>query len=80
MAIVYGFGGLRLKEDGIHFAPTLPKQWNGYRFKINYEGSQIQVEVNREGTTFLLLDGEPKQIRIYEEICELKDRLRVENV
>ena len=80
MAIVYGFGGLRLKEDGIHFAPRLPKQWNGYRFKINYEGSQIQVEVNREGTTFLLLDGEPKQIRIYEEICELKDRLRVENV
>jgi len=65
MAIVYGFAGLRLKESGIYFAPSLPDQWEGYRFKINYENSQIQVDVNRNKTTFRLMHGDAREINVY---------------
>lgn len=77
MAIVYGFGGLRLKENGIYFAPSLPKQWSGYKFKINYEDSQIQVEVKPEESIFTLVKGSAKTISVYGEAYELKDTLRI---
>lgn len=75
MAIVYGFGGFRLKESGAWFAPALPKQWEGYRFKLIYEGSHIQVEVNREGCRFTLESGHPVEIHVYGKACVLQDSL-----
>ena len=77
MAIIYGFAGLRIKEDGLHFAPLIPKQWKEYRFKINYEDSQIFVEINSEESKFSLLKGSPKQVVIRGKRYELKDTLVV---
>lgn len=75
MAIVYGFGGLRLKETGICFAPTLPSAWTGYRFRVFYRNSQIGVEVRKGESTFTLLNGEPQDIYVYGEKFVLADRL-----
>ena len=77
MAIVYGFGGLRLKETGLYFEPSLPKQWTGYKFKIKYEGSQIQVEIDGNGSTFRLVKGEPKKVFIYGEEYLIEDSVNV---
>lgn len=65
MAIVYGFADLRIKERGISFAPTLPSQWEGYRFKIQYENSHIQVDVTRQTTKFTLVKGNQVKINLY---------------
>ncbi|HOO27560.1 MAG TPA: glycosyl hydrolase family 65 protein [Lachnospiraceae bacterium] len=75
MAIVYGFAGLRLKEDGIHFAPSLPAQWSGCRFKINYQGSQIYVDIKKEEVTFELMHGEKQQIHVFDKTYELTDKI-----
>ena len=32
MSIVYGFGGLRIKEDGISLHPIMPREWKKLRF------------------------------------------------
>lgn len=77
MAIVYGFGGLRLKESGLHFEPSLPKQWNGYCFQVEYENSHIRVSINKENITFSLRKGESKNIIVYgKEYC-LNDQLQI---
>lgn len=73
MAIVYGFGGFRLKESGIWFAPALPKQWDGYRFKLIYGGSHIHVEVNRRECRFTLESGRPVEIHVYGNTLMLED-------
>mgnify|MGYP002224242899 FL=1 len=65
MAVVYGFGGLRLKESGICFAPVLPDKWKSYTFKISYRGSHIQVCVEKEKTVFTLEKGEPREITVF---------------
>ena len=65
MAIVYGFGGLRIKEDGLHIAPSLPAPWTEYDFKVRYEDSQIQVTVERQGCKITLLNGTKKKIYLY---------------
>jgi len=79
MAIVYGFGGLRIRENGIYFAPVIPKCWDEYRFKINYEGSQILVEVKSTQSRFTLVKGRPKKIYVYDRMYELKDCIIVQS-
>lgn len=77
MAIVYGFAGLRIKEDGIFFAPVLPKCWEEYCFQINYEDSRIKVEVKAEEIIFTLISGRAKQLHVYQEVVELTGRAAV---
>ncbi len=77
MSIVYGFGGFRLKESGIHFAPMLPKKWTSYRFRISYGGSRIIVGVDKEKCTFFLEYGLPKKITVYDKDYILENTLTV---
>jgi alpha,alpha-trehalose phosphorylase len=77
MAIVYGFAGLRIKESGIYFAPAIPKQWEKYCFQINYEDSQIKVEVDAKESIYTLVKGSPKQIHVYGDSYELNTSLRI---
>ncbi len=75
MAIVYGFGGFRLKESGISFAPMLPEGWAGYCFKISFEGSRIAVRITPADCTFTLEDGGAKTVTVYGTDYELTDRI-----
>lgn len=65
MAIVYGFAGLRVKESGLSLAPAIPKQWQSYRFSIQYLGRHISVSVDTKGTKVNLLNGEELTIKLY---------------
>ena len=50
MSIVEGFGGMRVKNNQLHFEPKIPAQWNGYSFKVNFRNAIVKVEVKQEGT------------------------------
>ena len=56
MSIVEGFGGMRVKNNSLHFEPKIPKEWNGYSFKINFRNQILKVEVSPNETKFSL-DG-----------------------
>lgn len=55
MAIVYGFGGLRIKEDGLHLKPTKPHRWSTVVFRLQYRegivkvslGEHVQIETDQ---------------------------------
>jgi len=57
MSIVEGFGGMRVKNEHLHFEPRIPKEWNGYSFKINFRNQVLKVSVNQNDTKFVL-EGE----------------------
>jgi maltose phosphorylase len=50
MSIVEGFGGMRVRNNQLHFEPKIPTQWNGYSFKVNFRNAIVKVEVNQQGT------------------------------
>ncbi|WP_291633122.1 glycosyl hydrolase family 65 protein [Clostridium sp.] len=50
MAIVYGFAGLRIKEDNVSLTPKLPENWKELKFKFLYKGAHIQVDVKVDKT------------------------------
>jgi maltose phosphorylase len=54
MSIVEGFGGLRVKDDALHFSPKIPKEWKGYSFKINFRNQILKVSINHNDTQFSL--------------------------
>lgn len=55
MSIVEGFGGMRIKEDTLHFSPKIPKEWEGYSFKINFRNQILKVAINHKETTFSIV-------------------------
>ncbi|MFB9078455.1 glycoside hydrolase family 65 protein [Flavobacterium procerum] len=57
MSIVEGFGGMRVKNNQLHFSPKIPKEWKGYSFKINFRNQILKVSVNHNETTFTV-DGD----------------------
>ena len=54
MSIVEGFGGMRVKNDTLHFSPRIPKEWKGYSFKINFRNQILKVAVSQNETNFVL--------------------------
>ena len=50
MSIVEGFGGMRVKNNQLHFEPRIPEQWKGYSFKVNFRNAIVKVEVNHQET------------------------------
>lgn len=54
MSIVEGFGGMRIKNNALHFEPRIPNQWKGYSFKINFRNQILKVEVTQNETKFSL--------------------------
>jgi maltose phosphorylase len=59
MSIVEGFGGMRVKNDALHFEPRIPKEWDGYSFKINFRNQILKVSVHQHETIFTL-EGDTK--------------------
>lgn len=66
MNMVYGFGGLRVRENGLHLTPILPKEWTRYSFVLRYRGSEIKVERTPDALNLMLLEGNPLHLRIWE--------------
>lgn len=65
MSIVEGFGGMRVKNDTLHFVPKIPKEWKGYSFKINFRNQILKVEINHNETHFFLEGSKEITVFVY---------------
>ncbi len=63
LSIVEGFGGMRIKNDTLSFAPKIPKEWKAYSFKINFRNQIVNVHVTQDGATFYT--ESTKELSIY---------------
>ena len=46
LAIVEGFGGMRVRKETVCFNPVIPAAWQSYSFIIRYRNNPLRVEVN----------------------------------
>lgn len=67
MNIVYGFGGLRSDGEILSLAPSIPKQWEGYKFHIVYDDEIICVEVKKDHVRLRTLNGTEIKLCIYKQ-------------
>ena len=54
MAFVLGFGGMRVRDNQLHFDPFIPDGWNSYSFLLNFRG--VQLEFNMDKTTIRIVN------------------------
>ena len=78
LGIVAGFGGLRIKEDGLHLSPRLPEKWDGYSFTVKHMGATINIQVRKNRCTLELLNGEPVTVFISGKKVKVKDKTKVD--
>ncbi|WP_340064534.1 glycoside hydrolase family 65 protein [Ascidiimonas aurantiaca] len=64
MSIVEGFGGMRIKDGYLSFAPKIPKEWQGYSFKVNFRNQILKVKVEQQQTTFHLEGNTALDIKV----------------
>ncbi|WP_163527513.1 glycoside hydrolase family 65 protein [Halobacillus ihumii] len=65
MAILFGFAGLRVKENGLHFSPKLPDQWSDYSFHVHGQGQLISACVTSQYMRLKLVDADcPVEVHV----------------
>lgn len=75
MAIVFGFGGVRIKPDALSLSPKLPNDWDHYQFKLQYKQRTIEVKVNKHGVEVTLQSGEPLTILLNDQSVALAQQV-----
>ena len=58
LAIVQGFGGMRVKEDKLYFYPQIPDKWNAFAFNILFRGNQLNIRIEKNKTIIHNIKGE----------------------
>jgi alpha,alpha-trehalose phosphorylase len=73
-ALVSGFGGMRVANGKLGFAPKLPPGIIGLSFRMRYRGRIVLVSVRDSASTYSLLEGDPLEINHYGESALLSDK------
>jgi len=58
MSVVYGFGGLRVKNNKLSFAPMVPQQWKSISFKIMFRGNILMVKMAQDSIEIVNEQGD----------------------
>jgi maltose phosphorylase len=62
MSVIYGFGGMRIREGLLSFEPLLPGDWTSLSFKVLYRGRTLKVLVDKEKAHIENLKGEAVEL------------------
>ncbi len=80
MAVVEGFGGMRVRNGGLSFQPFLPAKWKSFSFHIGFRGALLNIKVSKDGVQIKNLSGNETAVMIYgkEQLVKANDELLVE--
>lgn len=57
LSVVEGFGGMRVKNDSLHFDPLLPSAWKSLHFKVRFRSRFVKVSIEHQKLLITPLDG-----------------------
>ncbi|MBK7488585.1 MAG: glycoside hydrolase family 65 protein [Bacteroidales bacterium] len=72
LAIVEGFGGMRIRNERVCLNPVIPAAWESYSFIIRYRNNPFRVEVNRTKVIVVNLSQADIPLAVYGEQVTLK--------
>lgn len=65
LAIVEGFGGMRINNDKVLINPLIPVQWESYSFHARFRGILFEVRVSQKQITVTNLSDKKLAITVY---------------
>ncbi len=73
LAIVEGFGGMRIKSDRLFLNPSIPEHWKSYSFHASFREVSFKVKVSAEMVEITNLSREKLNLVIGEKTFEISD-------
>ena len=67
LAIVEGFGGMRISNERVSFNPLIPSAWSSYSFIIRYRNNPVRVEYDGTTVKVVNLSDSPVPFTVYGE-------------
>ncbi|MEZ0606893.1 glycoside hydrolase family 65 protein [Fibrella sp. WM1] len=67
LAVVKGFGGLRVEKDQLVLAPYCPDGWEALAFKIRFRGTLLQITVTQQDVTVANFSAQPITLLLHGE-------------
>jgi maltose phosphorylase len=64
MSVVYGFGGMRVKNDLLQFNPHLPIGWKGFSFKVEYRDALLNIKISKKSTDISVLTNNTVKVEL----------------
>ncbi len=47
-ALIFGYGGLAIRNNQLHFNPRLPEKWTRLMFSLMWKGDLIDIEISKD--------------------------------
>ena len=71
MAVVKGFGGMRVNNGLVSFKPYIPAQWTSYSFKVRFRDNLLRINVKQDGITIDNQTNKSINVKIFDEVYNL---------
>jgi maltose phosphorylase len=65
LAIVEGFGRMRILDSKVKIDPLIPEQWKSYSFHARFRGILFEIKVTCKEVTVRNISGKTLQIMVY---------------
>ena len=69
IAIVEGFGGLKIDKKNIIINPKIPKQWNRLKFNIFYKNQILKFDITNDS---IIVSGKDSNKNIINNLSDKK--------
>ncbi|MCY6484865.1 glycoside hydrolase family 65 protein [Clostridium aestuarii] len=74
MSVIYGFGGLRVRNNKLILNPFIPEHWTSYSFKVMFRGALLKVNVTKAGIKIFNESNTEVAFLIYDKDYTLKNK------
>jgi maltose phosphorylase len=66
MAVVEGFGGMRVKNGMLSFNPFIPANWKAFSFKIKFREAILDIKVSKSGILIENHSDQNIKVKVFE--------------
>ncbi|MEM1405378.1 MAG: glycoside hydrolase family 65 protein [Bacteroidota bacterium] len=75
MSVVKGFGGMKVKDNSLHFSPFIPDGWSSYSFKIRFRDWLLNISVSQDEVKIENNSETPLSIYLYNKSILLQPQM-----
>jgi len=74
LAIVEGFGGMKIVDSKVQVHPLIPEKWTSYSFHARFRGILFEVKVNHKEIIITNLSDKQLKIYVYGKECQVNSQ------
>jgi maltose phosphorylase len=78
MAVVMGFGGLRVVDDKLILNPFIPGKWKSYTFRVDFRGAHLSFEIRKDHLIITNFSGVSVPLVVWEDNYTLNKKSKQE--